>query len=110
MTPPSGCIDMNGNLVEPTGEWLITRCTADHVTMQRFVDDGSDCDLCMDRFPSAAPEVYPCKHCYMDLRQHADAACLFAPTRFEPMNQEELQRWSDLDWQTVESFTGSKWP
>jgi hypothetical protein len=97
MPPSFGCIDPDGNIVAPTGAWVTYRCNEGHVT--RILDTAEyECELCMDMVPTAPPDAYPCKHCSAELEGHAETSCLFMPTKFEPMDREQLQRESDAGW------------
>lgn len=94
-----GCIDAaTGELVEPRGVYVTYRCNEGHATRVRD-DVDADCDLCFHLNPSAPPDEYPCKHCSQDLEQHAGTSCLFMPTKFEPMDQYQLQQESDVFWE-----------
>lgn len=98
------CIDIRtGELVEPRSVWVTLRCIENHVT--RVMDNvETDCHLCEEELPYAPADAYPCKHCSAELEDHAGTACLFAPTSFEPMDREQLQRESDEMWAALESL------
>lgn len=85
---------------EPRGIYVTYRCNDGHATRVRD-DVDADCDLCLLLNPSAPPDEYPCKHCSVSLEQHADSSCLFMPTKFEPMDQYQLQRESDEMWEAM---------
>lgn len=91
-------------------EYFVARCMSKHVFVAPMDYRGGICPVCEHKGrPYVPPDQYPCKHCgefprdhaviehrwgnldWLDHRAPSKLACLFSPTRFEPLTQEELE-------------------
>lgn len=102
--------DIINNVVTPSFEaaqprYFLARCPQGHVYVDREPRNDYRCVVCtFGGYPHAPYDEYPCKHCSEFSRDHAlldpspvywrrapQFACLFSPTKFEPMTQQELE-------------------
>lgn len=104
--------DIINNVVTPSFEaaqprYFLARCPQGHVYVDREPRNDHRCVVCTyGGYPHAPYDEYPCKHCNEFPRDHAYIEpriaanrrfkdkvlhCLFSPTKFEPMTQQELE-------------------
>ena len=84
-------------------EYFVARCASKHIFLAPMSYQGEVCPVCKHNGrPYVPPDQYPCRHCGEFPKNHAVVhadwprsgwfrACLFSPTQFEPLTQEELE-------------------